>query len=197
MQTSHFDPARLPHPQSFYEREIGKLTRPSRGWAQGRCPFHDSQSGKSFAVNLADGGFCCFGCQVKGGDVIDFLRMRYSLDFKTAAQEAGAWVEEMPSERSREIAEHRKREALAQERKLAQESAERDERIRLRNALHLSLRLSCEAGDRLTELHQGAAESFLGETEQCWETLALALESERLDESAYCLAAGMADPYHV
>lgn len=187
----------MPHPQSFYEREIGKLTRPSRGWAQGRCPFHNSQSGKSFAVNLTDGGFCCFGCQVKGGDVIDFLRMRYRLDFKTAAREAGAWVERMPSERSQEIAAERKREVLEREQKRAQELAERDERIRLRNDLHLSQRLSREAGDRLAELHWGSAENFSGETEQCWAVLALALECERLDDTAYCLAAGMADPYHV
>jgi len=52
----------LPPARSFYERELGKLSRPSRGWVRGRCPFHDSRSGLSFSVNLdGGGGFYCFG----------------------------------------------------------------------------------------------------------------------------------------
>jgi hypothetical protein len=75
--------------------------------------------------------------------------------------------------------------------------AERIRRLRLRDELHSSRGLYRNHNDRLTELRRGAAEKFPREIERTWEILALALESERMDESAYCLAAGMADPYHV
>src|SRR5436190_23283248 len=42
----HFRRDKLPPARSFYEFELGKLTRPNRkGWAQTRCPFHESKSG--------------------------------------------------------------------------------------------------------------------------------------------------------
>jgi len=195
MPTSHFDPALLPPARTFYEQEIGRLTRPSRGWAQGKCPFHDSRSGRSFAVNLTDGGFYCFGCSAKGGDVVDFLRLRYRLDFKSAAQEAGAWREDMPSERSRKIQAQRERESEAQARKEAEALQGKIGRLQARKELEAARQFYDEHNSRLTELRRGAPERFPGEIERCWELLPLALESERMDESAYCLAAGMADPY--
>src|SRR5439155_10460673 len=91
----------LPPARSFYERELGKLSRPSRGWARGRCPFHESKSGFSFSVNLDSGGFYCFGCNAKGGDVVDFVKLRDRVDFRRAAQFLGAWREEDFSEAER------------------------------------------------------------------------------------------------
>jgi len=60
---SSFDKSQLPPARSFYEAELGALSRENgRGWCVGRCPFHESKSGKSFSVNLRSGGFFCFGC---------------------------------------------------------------------------------------------------------------------------------------
>jgi CHC2 zinc finger len=85
---------KLPPARSFYEFELGKLTRPNRkGWAQARCPFHESKSGKSFSVNVDSGGFNCFGCDAKGGDLVSFLRLRDGLSFKEACERLGAWDE--------------------------------------------------------------------------------------------------------
>jgi CHC2 zinc finger len=82
---------KLPPALSFYEAELGKLTRPNqKGWCAGRCPFHQSKSGKSFAVHI-EGAFVCRGCGVKGHDLIAFLRLRDGLTFKEACQELGAW----------------------------------------------------------------------------------------------------------
>lgn len=90
----HFRRDKLPTARSFYEFELGKLTRPNhKGWALGRCPFHQSQSGKSFSVNLDSGAFHCFGCNVHGGDLVSFLRLRDGLSFKQACQQLGAWDE--------------------------------------------------------------------------------------------------------
>src|SRR5215831_2608205 len=84
---SSFDRSQLPPARSFYERELGELSRPDRrGWAKpkGGCPFHASKSKKSFHVNLDTGGFYCFGCDEKGGDVLQFVRRRYRLSFPEA-----------------------------------------------------------------------------------------------------------------
>jgi DNA primase len=50
----------------------------------GRCPFHDERT-PSFSVNAAKGLYHCFGCGV-GGDVISFVRAKYTLDFIEAVE---------------------------------------------------------------------------------------------------------------
>ena len=88
---TRFDKALLPPARSFSEREIGQLTREDRGgWARGRCPFHESKSGKSFAVHLADGGWYCFGCSHSGGDVMSFLMKRDISRFRRPARVSAA-----------------------------------------------------------------------------------------------------------
>lgn len=91
----------LPPPRAFYEREIGKLTRPSRGWSRGRCPFHQSKSGTSFSVNFDSGAFHCFGCEAAGSDIVDFVRLRDRVDFKAACKSLGAWKSATPAETAR------------------------------------------------------------------------------------------------
>lgn len=83
---SSFDRSQLPPARTFYERELGELRRPSRGWARPKagCPFHESKSKASFAVNLDTGGFYCFSCGEKGGDVLAFVQLRYRLSFPEA-----------------------------------------------------------------------------------------------------------------
>ena len=110
MNSGQFQKELLPPAGPFYTGELGKLTRPSRGWARGNCPFHKSKSGVSFSVNLATGGFFCFGCGAKGGDVLAFVMRRHSLDFKTAAKELGAWRQISESER-RQLDKHKRQRA--------------------------------------------------------------------------------------
>src|SRR5689334_16313513 len=89
--TGRFRPELLPSPQPFYSNELGKLSRPSRGWSRGNCPFHPSKSKTSFSVNLDNGAFHCFGCGVHGGDLIAFARLHYKLGFREACKYLGAW----------------------------------------------------------------------------------------------------------
>jgi len=79
-----FDRSALPPPRNFYEQECGKLSRPSRGWCRSRCPLHGGDNPNSFAVNLDTGGFVCFSCGAKGGDVLAFVQQRYGLSFPEA-----------------------------------------------------------------------------------------------------------------
>ncbi len=87
---SKFDKSLLPPPRTFYETELGKLGREDRhGWAAANCPKHESKSGKSFGVNLRNGGFVCRAGCGSGGDILDFLKFRDGLDFKRAKQYLG------------------------------------------------------------------------------------------------------------
>src|SRR5205807_883780 len=90
---SKFDRSALPPARSFYEGELGEFRRSSRGWAAPKagCPFHESRSKTSFRVNLQSGGFNCFSCGSKGGDVLAFLQLRYKLTFRESAEKLGAW----------------------------------------------------------------------------------------------------------
>ncbi|MBF0423709.1 MAG: DNA primase, partial [Magnetococcales bacterium] len=46
----------------------------------------------NFRVNLENGGFICFSCGAKGGDFINFLMKRDSIDFREALEKlANEW----------------------------------------------------------------------------------------------------------
>jgi len=53
----------------------------------GGCPFHDEKT-PSFSVSPSKQMFHCFGCGA-GGDVIDYVKKYYSLDFPGALQFLG------------------------------------------------------------------------------------------------------------
>jgi DNA primase len=148
MQTSHFDRALLPPARTFYERELEKLSRPDRkGWAMGNCPFHKCRSGRSFSVSLEHGGFRCFGCDAKGGDVLAFVRLRDRLDFKQAAQSLGAWRVDMSpaeTERLRRIQQERERHRLEEIRQKDFEIAHRRSVLGELHATRTLYREACE-----------------------------------------------------
>ena len=48
------------------------------------CPFHSDKT-PSFKVYPNDRGWYCFGCN-RGGDVIDFVRLLYNLNFPAACK---------------------------------------------------------------------------------------------------------------
>ena len=81
----------LPDPHEFYLRELGRLRVNAREWGQGLCVFHEDST-PSLGVNLRSGGYFCFSCQARGGDVVDFVRQRYGLDFISAVKQLGAWA---------------------------------------------------------------------------------------------------------
>jgi len=74
-------------PFAFYVREqdLAGQDRPNGCWmVAGLCPFHTDRFEGSFHVNLVSGGFNCFSCHAKGGDVISYTRQKYQLGFKPA-----------------------------------------------------------------------------------------------------------------
>lgn len=191
-----FCPELKPPPRSFYENELGKLGRlNSKGWASANPPCHKSKSKKSFVVDLRSGAYRCWGCGIRGGDVIDFLRWREGYSFKRACQVLGCWREQMTSAERAQLDERRAK--LRYERELAeQRKAEEHARIlAIRDDIHTTAAMYRQVSGRLSELMRGSAEICEGEQETCWAILALALDDLRSSESAYCLACGLEDPY--
>lgn len=75
-------------PLEFYRLELRTMS-PSKahGWCDGGlCPFHNDRRPGSFEVNLTTGAFRCFSCDARGGDLIDFIKLRDGLSFLEALQ---------------------------------------------------------------------------------------------------------------
>lgn len=87
------DRERLPDPQTYYEGAGLNIRRRGRGpWRASNCPFCESRD--NFNINLESGGFHCWGCAAKGGDVLAFHMAHACTDFVTAAKALGCWVED-------------------------------------------------------------------------------------------------------
>jgi len=137
----------LPPALSFYRRELGDLSRPDRrGWARPKsgCPFHSSESKTSFHVHR-DGGFFCFGCGAKGGDLVDYVRLRDTVDFKSAARKLGAWIDVTRREQQKELRRREKERRRQQEKEAERIEKELMERISARDLLHATETLYREA----------------------------------------------------
>ena len=161
----------LPAARGFYENEVGQLTKPDRkGWRRGRCPFHQSKSGKSFSVHQ-DGAFFCHGCGVKGGDIIAFVRKREGLSFQDACKSLGCWED---GTQKREIKFPRgplvpylvfefEMDGLRHSAEIVDKPKGEVQQLR---------RFAVEAAERLREIRNGDTEKFEGEQELHWKILA-------------------------
>lgn len=75
----------IPTPIAYYKKQFKSITE-GREWVSVNCVFHQD-SNPSLSINLKSGGFICHGCGVKGGDIIEFHRQRYHLDFKDTVEQ--------------------------------------------------------------------------------------------------------------
>ena len=180
-QASRFNRSALPPPRPFYEAELGQLGRSNRkGWALGRCPFHQSKSGKSFTVNLNSGGFCCFGCDIHGGDVIAFLRLRYGLNFREACQRLGCWEEAGPRRSTKMLSTPLVRYLVMD---FVIDGVEHHAEVldEPRTELQQMRRFYAEASDRLAEIRNGDPETEEDEAELQRALLATTWELIRME----------------
>jgi hypothetical protein len=84
----------LPAPIDYYCEHFPNLPiHTDRQWLSVPCCFHDDKN-PSLRINLISGGFYCFGCSAKGGDVIAFHMQRYGIPFVAAVTFFGAWTYE-------------------------------------------------------------------------------------------------------
>jgi hypothetical protein len=183
----------LPPAISFWEAEFGALGRGSKGWRKVLCPFHPDHH-PSLSVNIQSGGFVCFSCGTKGGDLVAFVMLRDGVDFKTAAQCLGAW--DGDGETSREQHDRAEQDRRRERLRLAAdklESAECDLRISIRAEIHGLYRIRQDVLERLDSLHDGAQQDGPDEAETCWQVLSLATDEIREAVAAYHITAFAAE----
>jgi DNA primase len=181
---AHFHRELFPAVRPFLEGEgvIQPSDRPDRnGNIMGDCIAHTSKSHKSCSYKL-NGQIYCFGCGFHG-DLIDFVKLRYRVDFKTAAKRLGAW-------RDLPVTPHERRElhcltAMRQQEReqlLQAEKALRRERLAQRDEIHQDTQLM---KDISAQLRQDV------ENETLWECLELTWKCRELNEQPYLKACGL------
>lgn len=167
------DKSLVPSARTVYEAQFGPL-RERRGWAQVKCIFHDGNSKSSLGLNLISGGFNCFSCGAKGGDLISFVRLRDGVDFQTACRTLGCWRDGSKGKIPRgEMVSTRHLLADLVIDSVQHSVSVPDEPKNLRQALRQHF---CDARDRLHEIRNGGPEQDEHEEEDNWEIMQLAWE---------------------
>lgn len=87
--SSKFNRNLLPSPYEYYTQTAGYRIPNTTGWFSTHCPFHNDQN-ESFGINLDSGGFNCFACGEKGGDIITFHMKKHGLTFIQTINALGA-----------------------------------------------------------------------------------------------------------
>jgi hypothetical protein len=87
-----FDRERLPTPAHYYSDEFQELKIKSE-WVKVRCSFHQDKN-PSLNISMFSGGFKCFACGAKGGDIVAFHMQRYGMSFVETVTFFGAWIYE-------------------------------------------------------------------------------------------------------
>jgi hypothetical protein len=163
----HYRPDQL-NASQFWGAELeGKRTRVSRGWIKTQCPFHRGKSGLSFAANVENGSWVCWGGCGKG-DLISFVRKRYGLSFVDACRYLKAWDGDSSFQPQPKAAVPFLTLDFAIEGEQYSVSVRDEPKYEARIR-----RFYCDARERLTELLRGNPEEYPGETESCWESCAI------------------------
>jgi hypothetical protein len=180
----HFDPRGIPAARPFLESEgvIKPGNRPdSKGNIKGNCIAHVSKSRKSCSYSL-DGRFYCFGCGAHG-DLIDFVKLRHRVDFRTAAKILGAWRDSpLTQHEQSELNQRAFARQQQREHTIHAEEARRKERLALRFEIHEDTRLMKDVSLRLRDDV---------ENETLWECLELLWNCRELTEREYMHACGL------
>jgi hypothetical protein len=85
-----FDRDLLPSAEDYFCDLFGSLRFNESGWAMVSCLVHGPEKTPSLSINK-NGGWRCFSCDEKGGDIVSFEMFRSRCDFKQAAKALGAW----------------------------------------------------------------------------------------------------------
>jgi hypothetical protein len=85
----HFDRDLLPSAEDYFRGLFGSIRFNSSGWAMVSCPVHPDKT-PSLSIHK-NGGWRCFPCDEKGGDIVSFEMFRSRCDFKQAVKALGAW----------------------------------------------------------------------------------------------------------
>jgi len=170
----------LPPPSVFFARELKRMSRPSRGWARALCPFHRDHN-PSFVVNLTTGGFFCFACQAKGGDILAFVMLRDKLDFQAAAREVGAWCDSATAG----VADRESAELVKRKRVRERIDAAADALWNAEHRLRMGYRDTIYAMERVIREMQTRLQLTSEDYDTCGHVLSMALDELREASAAY------------
>ena len=86
----------LPSPLSYLHSKGFRIGKRGGEWVRVRCPIHNggAERNASMSVNKISGGFRCFSCGVKGGDIIALHRLVTGLGFRDAVADLGGRFDE-------------------------------------------------------------------------------------------------------
>jgi hypothetical protein len=87
-----FDRDLLLIPAVYYQSEFPGLKVTAK-WMNVHCCFHEDKF-PSLGLHMISGGFHCFGCGAKGGDIVAFHMQRYGMSFIDTVTFFGAWIYE-------------------------------------------------------------------------------------------------------
>ena len=73
------------NPVDYYSSRVQDFKPNRPGWQNVRCCFHGDNT-PSLAINSETGGYLCFGCGAKGGDIISFEMALNHCSFADAIQ---------------------------------------------------------------------------------------------------------------
>jgi hypothetical protein len=83
----------LPTPVDYFEARGQKVTGKRGKHFRTACAIHGGD-GDTLSVLREDGGFNCFSCGAKGGDIVAYAMQADGLDFVAACKSLGAWVDD-------------------------------------------------------------------------------------------------------
>ena len=88
-KSRYFDKSLLPAVTNYYQGQFKNL-KITMKWTLVLCPFHEDTK-PSLSIHLVSGGFHCFACGIRGGDIVAFQMQRYQMSFSEAVSFFGAW----------------------------------------------------------------------------------------------------------
>jgi hypothetical protein len=88
-----FDRLLLPDPASYFDNRGQKIVNNRGKRFRTNCHIHGGD-GATVSVLRDCGGFYCFGCGAKGGDVLSYEMQVTGAEFVDAAKALGAWVDD-------------------------------------------------------------------------------------------------------
>ncbi len=80
-------------PVSYFEGRGQKIVGKHGKRFRTSCAIHGGDS-ETLSVLREDGGFNCFSCGAKGGNIVDYAMQADGVDFVTACKSLGAWVDD-------------------------------------------------------------------------------------------------------
>ncbi len=80
-------------PVNYFEGRGQKIVGNRGKHFRTSCAIHGGD-GETLSVLREDGGFNCFSCGAKGGDIVAYAMQADGVDFVTACRSLGAWVDD-------------------------------------------------------------------------------------------------------